>query len=67
MPGDAFNTSYSVIEERMHYVVTLWEAAPWNAKKSASYRLYNAAVCAYVGGNPTECIRRLNSAVDVLR
>lgn len=54
------------VEDRMREVVEVWDRAPWNAKKAASFRWYNAAVRAQADGNLIECFRRLDTAVALL-
>lgn len=73
MPGerpprrqDEPDMSQASVEDRMRDLVALWDAAPWNVRKSASFRLYNAAVRAHAAGNPAACIRWLNAAAGAL-
>ncbi len=65
MPQDEA-ASQASLEDRMRDVVTLWDAAPWNVRKSASFRLFNAAGRAHAAGNPAACLRWLNAAADAL-
>ncbi|MFN3912963.1 hypothetical protein [Hyphomonas sp.] len=66
MSEDRLAMPESSVEDRMREVVEVWDRAPWNAKKSASFRWYNAAVRAQADGNLAECIRRLDTAVALL-
>jgi hypothetical protein len=67
MRHDEPATSQASVEDRMRDVVALWDAAPWNIRKSASFRLYNAAGRAHAAGNPAACLRWLDAAADALR
>lgn len=66
MRQDEPATSQASVEDRMRDVVALWDAAPWNVRKSASFRLYNAAGRAHAAGNPAACLRWLDAAADAL-
>ncbi len=52
--------------ERMRAVKSACESAPASAKKSVSLRRYLSAERAQTCGDETECIRRLDAAIQAL-